>query len=288
MRPPRADVQPGRRLAAAARSNCSVADELSDNRLVRDRRIDATAPVMPTSGAIDVTTGNPPRDVDYGFPAVVEVVDPAPTVSCLPVSGSLFPWHDDGRVTACDASENHSSMSVRCQRHVRRARHLERRWGKPVATSGGNLQANPAGTSRSRSSCSRTASSRPMGRRPDRRDLRRSHGRERRAVAERRTGGRESRHRQDGRSGCYTATGGVRRAGRRVVPQSSSAVPPDERGRRQEPQGSTAGSECRSAPGARRRGTRGRAARPPSVARARTVGPRARRHGLERCPSIGA
>src|SRR3954469_2795685 len=94
---------------------CSTKDSggLTDTGSFLVTVVDTTAPVFANIADIDVTTGDPAGAVvDYGNPAVVEAVDPAPVFGCAPASGSVFAVGSTTvTCTAQDATGNQSSMS---------------------------------------------------------------------------------------------------------------------------------------------------------------------------------
>ena len=84
--------------------------------------------------------------VSYDEPAVVEAVDPAPTVGCLPASGSTFPVGSTTvTCTATDDTGNHSSTSFEVNVTFVPLVTWTATWGEPV-TPGETFVANPGRT----------------------------------------------------------------------------------------------------------------------------------------------
>lgn len=109
---------------------------------------DTTAPVLAAIADIDVTTGDPAgAAVDYGFPSVVEAVDPHPTVGCAPASGSVFPvGATTVTCTARDATGNQSTSSFKVTVTYVPPVTWTASWGEPVATNGSTFVANAGRT----------------------------------------------------------------------------------------------------------------------------------------------
>jgi hypothetical protein len=107
--------------------------------------VDTTAPVIATIADIDLTTGDSAGAVlSYGVPSVADVVDPSPTVACLPADGSQVPVGTTTvTCTAGDASGNQSSMSFNVVVTYVPTVAWTATWGEPVASSGDTFVANP-------------------------------------------------------------------------------------------------------------------------------------------------
>jgi hypothetical protein len=102
--------------------------------------VDTTAPSLsdvPTS--FDVTTGSTlGATVDYALLTATDLVDPAPTVTCDPASGSLLPIGTTVvGCTATDASGNTASASFEVT-----VRYVAARWESPIGGDPAWLVAN--------------------------------------------------------------------------------------------------------------------------------------------------
>jgi hypothetical protein len=109
---------------------------------------DTTAPVIATIADYEISTSDPAgAAVDYGFGAVVELVDPHPTLVCTPATGTTFPV---GTTTvscvATDASGNSSTMSFRVTVRYVANTTWTAIWGEPVGRDGATLVANAGRT----------------------------------------------------------------------------------------------------------------------------------------------
>ena len=95
--------------------SCSAKDSggLETTGSFRITVVDTTAPVLASSGDIDLTTTDPTGVVvDLGFPTYVELVDPSPVAGCTPASGTRFPvGATTVTCTVRDASGNTGSTS---------------------------------------------------------------------------------------------------------------------------------------------------------------------------------
>jgi hypothetical protein len=91
-----------------------------------------------------LTTGNPAgATLTYSMPGASDVADPAPTVGCLPASGSTIPvGATTVTCTATDASGNQSSASFVATVAFVSSTTWTAGWGEPVATSGDTFIAN--------------------------------------------------------------------------------------------------------------------------------------------------
>ena len=110
--------------------------------------VDTTAPVVASMPDVELTSGDPSgAAVSYGLPSAVDIVDPAPTVGCLPASGSTFAVGTTTvDCTATDASGNTSSTSFDVNVTYVAPVSWTAVWGEPVATSGDSFVANPGRT----------------------------------------------------------------------------------------------------------------------------------------------
>jgi hypothetical protein len=95
--------------------SCSVTDEggLSATGSFTITVVDTTAPAiagMPADKSLTTTGSN--ATLTYAMPAAIDLVDPAPTVGCVPGSGSSLPiGNTTVTCTASDSSGNSSSAS---------------------------------------------------------------------------------------------------------------------------------------------------------------------------------
>ncbi len=107
--------------------------------------VDTTAPVIAAIGDQEIATSDPAGAVlSYDLPSAADVVDPAPTVACLPANGSAIPV---GTTTvtcsASDASGNQSSSAFDVVVTYVPAVSWTATWGEPLASTGDTFVANP-------------------------------------------------------------------------------------------------------------------------------------------------
>jgi hypothetical protein len=91
---------------------------------------------MPSN--MTLTTDNPAgATLTYAAPGATDLADPAPTVSCLPASGSTIPVGTTTvTCTATDAAANHASASFTATVTVVSAISWTATWGEPIASPG--------------------------------------------------------------------------------------------------------------------------------------------------------
>jgi hypothetical protein len=102
--------------------------------------VDTTDPTLSgVPAAFDVTTGSTlGATVNYALPTATDVVDPAPTVTCDPASGSLLPIGTTlVGCTATDASGNTTTASFEVT-----VRYVAARWESPIGGDPAWLVAN--------------------------------------------------------------------------------------------------------------------------------------------------
>jgi hypothetical protein len=126
---------------------CSVTDGggLETTGSFRITVVDTTAPSLAGLPADRTIVTNDPAGatLTYAAPSATDVVDPAPTVACVPVSGSLLPVGSTTvTCTATDASGNASSGSFHVDVAYVAPITWTAVWGEPVATSGDTFSAN--------------------------------------------------------------------------------------------------------------------------------------------------
>lgn len=128
--------------------NCTVTDGggLTTTGAFTITVVDTTAPSLadvPTDRSI--VTGDPGGAVlTYTNPTATDVVDPSPSVACLPASGSTIPVGvTTVTCTATDASGNHSSGSFQATVSYVPPVTWGVAWGEPVGSSGDTFVANP-------------------------------------------------------------------------------------------------------------------------------------------------
>jgi hypothetical protein len=130
--------------------NCTVTDSggLKDSGSFKVTVQDTTAPVMPHIADYELTTTDPTgTTLEYGYVPVVERVDPAPTVVCLPANGLKIPVGTTTvRCTATDASGNASTMSFDVTVIYTPLATWSAVWGEPVATTGDTFATNTSRT----------------------------------------------------------------------------------------------------------------------------------------------
>jgi hypothetical protein len=108
--------------------------------------VDTTAPVMPNVADFEVTTLDPTgTTLSYGFfPSFYELVDPSPTIDCLPADGSWIPVGTTTvTCTATDHSGNSSQMSFHVTVNYVPPVSWTAVWGEPVPTFRDVFVANP-------------------------------------------------------------------------------------------------------------------------------------------------
>ena len=131
--------------------NCSATDD-DRARTEGSFRVtvqDTTAPRLADRADIAVTTNDPGgASVDYGFPTVVEAVDPHPVTSCGPLdSGATFPVGTTTiTCTARDASGNVGSTSFKVTVRYVPPVTWSATWGEPVASNGSTFAGNSGRT----------------------------------------------------------------------------------------------------------------------------------------------
>jgi hypothetical protein len=131
--------------------DCSVTDDggLEATGSFDITVVDTTAPIMPTGADIEVTSHDPAGSVvTYDPPnPFFEAVDPSPTVSCAPASGSTFAVGTTTvTCTASDASGNHSSIAFGVHVTYVPLVTWTATWGEPIPTGGGTFSANSGRT----------------------------------------------------------------------------------------------------------------------------------------------
>jgi hypothetical protein len=105
--------------------------------------VDTTAPGLALPADTTVSTADPDgASVAYGSPVVADIVDPNPTVGCLPASGSTLPI---GATTVTCTATDHSGNSTSGTFHVTvefaPTHTASAAWGEPVG-GGGTFSAN--------------------------------------------------------------------------------------------------------------------------------------------------
>jgi hypothetical protein len=101
---------------------------------------------MPSN--VTLTTGNPAgATLTYTAPGATDLADPAPTVSCLPASGSTIPVGSTTvTCTATDAAANHVSASFTATVTFVSPITWTATWGEPVASPGDSFVARSGRT----------------------------------------------------------------------------------------------------------------------------------------------
>jgi hypothetical protein len=127
--------------------SCTVTDDgdLSDTGTFDVTVVDTTAPALAGVPAdISVTSADPAgASVSWTAPTASDIVDVAPTVGCLPASGTTFTVGDTAvTCTASDASGNETSRSFTV--HVDHVPPVEvvATWLEPLSPSGATFAAN--------------------------------------------------------------------------------------------------------------------------------------------------
>ncbi|HZC32920.1 MAG TPA: HYR domain-containing protein [Candidatus Bathyarchaeia archaeon] len=131
--------------------NCSVTDTggLSDSGTFKVTVVDSTAPSlvgMPSD--LGLTTNDPTGStLTYTPPTATDVVDPSPSVSCTPASGSKVPVGTTTvTCTATDAAGNHSSANFHATVGFVSSVAWSAVWGEPVGVGVDSFVANAGRT----------------------------------------------------------------------------------------------------------------------------------------------
>jgi hypothetical protein len=126
--------------------HCSVIDRggMTDGGSFHVSVVDTTAPVLSSMADVALTTGDlTGTTLTFANPAVVDAVDPSPSVVCVPADGSKIPVGTTTvTCTATDASGNHSSTSFDAVVRYVAPVTWSAVWGEPVGTSGATFTAN--------------------------------------------------------------------------------------------------------------------------------------------------
>jgi hypothetical protein len=133
---------------------CSVADGggLPDSGSFTVTVVDSTAPSLVVPADRSVVTDDPSgTTLSYPPPTATDLVDPAPTVACLPASGThVAVGTTTVSCTARDTFGNHAEASftvaVAYVPAAGPAIAWSAMWGEPVATAGSTFVANPGRT----------------------------------------------------------------------------------------------------------------------------------------------
>ena len=111
--------------------------------------VDTTAPSLNgVPAGASATTGNAAGTaVSYTAPTATDVVDPNPSVACLPASGSFFPVGSSTvTCTATDASANHASVSFPVTVTFVPPVTWSATWGEPISSPDATFMANAGRT----------------------------------------------------------------------------------------------------------------------------------------------
>lgn len=119
--------------------SCSVTDSegLSDSGSFHVTVADSTAPsLVGMPGDMTITTSNPAgATLTYTKPGAHDAVDPSPTVSCAPASGSTIPFGTTTvTCTATDATGNHASADFKATVTLVSGTTWSAVWGEPVGS----------------------------------------------------------------------------------------------------------------------------------------------------------
>ena len=125
---------------------CSVVDAggLSDVGTFAVEVVDTTAPSIAAHGDVAVGTSDATgAAVTFDTPAATDVVDPAPTVDCVPMSGSWFPVGSTAvTCTATDATGNAAETAFDVTVTHAPVQAASATWGEPVGAGTGLFVAN--------------------------------------------------------------------------------------------------------------------------------------------------